>query len=151
MKRRILAAAMGLAALTAAAPARADACFLGQIKLFAGEYAPRGYAFADGSELQIRDGYSLFDVIGTTFGGDGTTTFRLPDLRGRFARGAGQGPGLQEVQLGETGGTESVRPDQTDVAAGTDIQVAEPGPIALLPPASGINYIICTRGLYPQR
>jgi microcystin-dependent protein len=76
--------------------------------MFAGNFAPRGWAFCDGRILSISTNSALFSILGTTYGGNGTTTFALPDLRGRAPIHAGQGPGLSNRTLGEMGGTESV-------------------------------------------
>ena len=78
--------------------------YLGQIILFAGNFAPRGWAFCDGNLLPISNYQALFSLLGTTYGGDGRTTFALPDLRSRVPRGEGTGPGLNPVQLGEKAG-----------------------------------------------
>ncbi len=82
--------------------------FIGEICQVGFAYAPRGWAFCDGSLLSIRSYPALYAILGTRFGGDGKTTFGLPDLRGRFTVGAGQGPGLSANDLGETGGSETV-------------------------------------------
>ena len=82
--------------------------FVGEIKLFAGNFAPVGWQLCDGRILQILDFETLFQLIGTTYGGDGETTFALPDLRGRVAIGQGAGSGLSTHVLGEFGGSESV-------------------------------------------
>src|SRR3954466_13993392 len=82
--------------------------FIGQISLFGGNFAPRGWAFCNGQLLAISQNTALFSILGTTYGGNGQTTFALPNLRGRMAIGAGTGPGLGAVQLGEQGGTSSV-------------------------------------------
>jgi microcystin-dependent protein len=82
--------------------------FIGQIMIFAGNFAPSGYALCDGRRLSIADNPELFELIGTTYGGDGTTTFALPDLRGRVPVGQGQGAGLSTYFLGEILGTEQV-------------------------------------------
>jgi len=82
--------------------------FIGIIKLFAGNFAPRGWAFCDGSLLSVAQNTALFSILGTTYGGNGTTTFALPDLRSRAAIGKGQGPGLQAYPLADKGGVESV-------------------------------------------
>jgi microcystin-dependent protein len=82
--------------------------FLGQITIFAGNFAPRGYAFCQGQILSISQNTALFSLLGTTYGGDGRTTFALPDLRGRVPVGAGQGPGLTAQSVGETSGQETV-------------------------------------------
>lgn len=81
--------------------------FLGMIALFPYNFALRGWAFCDGTILSIAQNMALFSLIGTTFGGNGTTTFALPDLRGRVPNSSGQGPGLSNYDLGQVGGTES--------------------------------------------
>ena len=80
---------------------------LAVIKLFAGNFAPRGYAFCQGQILSIAQNTALFSLLGTTYGGNGQTTFALPDLRGRVPVGQGQGPGLSNYTLGEVTGVES--------------------------------------------
>jgi len=82
--------------------------FLGMIKLFAGNFEPRGWAFCNGQILSIAQNTALFSILGTTYGGNGQTTFALPDLRGRMAVGMGTGPGLSNYTLGEVTGTESI-------------------------------------------
>jgi microcystin-dependent protein len=79
---------------------------IGEVIMFAGNFAPRGWAFCEGQLLPISQNTALFSIIGTTYGGDGRTTFGLPDLRGRVAVGRGQGPGLSNVRLGDKGGRE---------------------------------------------
>jgi len=82
---------------------------LGEISMFGGNFAPRGWAFCDGQLLAISSYQALFSILGTTYGGDGRTTFALPDLRGRVAihAGTGAGPGLTTRQLGAEGGSET--------------------------------------------
>jgi microcystin-dependent protein len=82
--------------------------FIGQIMMFAGNFAPRGWATCDGQLLAISSNSALFSLLGTTYGGDGRTTFGLPDLRGRVPMHAGSGPGLSPRRLGEKGGAETV-------------------------------------------
>lgn len=82
--------------------------FIGQIVLFAGNFAPRGWAFCEGQLLPISQNSALFSILGTTYGGDGRTTFALPDLRGRVAIQPGRGPGLSDYRLGAKGGEEHV-------------------------------------------
>ena len=82
--------------------------FIGEIVLFAGNFAPRGWAFCQGQLLSIAQNTALFSILGTTYGGDGRVTFALPDLRGRVPLGQGQGPGLSNYVLGEQSGTENV-------------------------------------------
>jgi len=81
--------------------------FIGEIIMFGGNFAPRGWALCDGALLSISQNQALFSILGTTYGGDGRTTFQLPDLRGRVAMHAGSGPGLSTRKLGEKGGSES--------------------------------------------
>jgi microcystin-dependent protein len=81
--------------------------FIGEIILFAGNYAPAGWAFCNGQLLPISQNTALFSLLGTTYGGDGQTTFALPDLRGRTPIGSGSGPGLTSRALGERAGAET--------------------------------------------
>jgi len=85
----------------------ADA-YIGDIIMFAGNFAPRSWAFCDGQLMQISQYSALFSILGTTYGGDGRTTFALPDLRGRIPMHEGSGPGLTPRTLGEKGGVEAV-------------------------------------------
>ncbi len=81
--------------------------FIGQISMFAGNFAPRGWALCDGQLLPISQYSALFSILGTTYGGDGETTFALPDLRGRVPMHAGNGSGLTSRQLGQKFGSET--------------------------------------------
>lgn len=107
------------------ATACADTPLLGSLCLFAGNFEPRGWAFADGRLLAISQNTALFSLLGTTYGGDGRTTFALPDLRGRAPLSAGQGPGLSFYNLGQKGGVEAETltiqqmPSHTHQATGT--------------------------------
>lgn len=82
--------------------------FIGAIIMFGGNFAPRGWALCDGQLLPISQYSALFSILGTTYGGDGRSTFGLPDLRGRVPMHAGTGAGLTPRQLGERGGQETV-------------------------------------------
>ncbi len=84
--------------------------FLGEIRMFAGNFAPRGWAFCDGQLVAVSQNDALFSLFGTIYGGDGRTTFALPDLRGRIPVHAGDsaGPGLTRRNLGEKAGSEQV-------------------------------------------
>jgi microcystin-dependent protein len=82
--------------------------FLGMIIIVPYNFAPRGWAFCNGQILPIAQNTALFSLLGTTYGGNGQTTFALPDLRGRFPNSSGQGPGLSNYDLGQVSGTESV-------------------------------------------
>jgi microcystin-dependent protein len=176
--------------------------YIGIIKIFGGNFAPRGWAFCDGSLLSISQNTALFSILGTTYGGNGQTNFALPDLRGRTAVGMGTGPGLPAVVQGQVAGevnhtlisseipahnhsfaVSSASASQSAATAGTT--VATPGslsgrtftatlgfdtsaPDTVLSPASigvaggsqphnnmqpylGVNYIICTEGVFPPR
>ncbi|WP_371862950.1 phage tail protein [Winogradskyella haliclonae] len=76
--------------------------------MFAGNFAPRGWALCEGQLLAISSNTALFSILGTTYGGDGRTTFALPDFRGRVPVGTGTGPGLSTYRLGQRGGSEDV-------------------------------------------
>lgn len=82
--------------------------FIGEIRMFAGNFAPVGWAFCDGQLMAISQNTALFSLLGTTYGGNGTTTFALPNLHGAAPMAPGQGPGLSNHDLGETGGTTTV-------------------------------------------
>jgi microcystin-dependent protein len=176
--------------------------FIGIIKIFAGNFAPRGWAICNGQLMSISQNTALFSILGTTYGGDGQTTFALPDLKGRVPVGQGTGPGLQTVDLGEVSGEQNhtliqteipahthaalvSSADSTQAAATNGASIATPGslagrsfvstlgfnttppntalnPTSITPtggsqphnnmqPYLGINYIICTDGLYPSR
>ncbi len=82
--------------------------YLAEIRLFAGNFAPRGWAFCHGQLMSIAENSALFSLLGTTYGGNGQTTFALPDLRGRVPISDGQGRGLSFHSLGEQAGSENV-------------------------------------------
>lgn len=133
--------------------------FLGQVGLFAGNFSPSGWAFTNGQLLPISGNDALFAILGTTYGGDGITSFALPDLRGRAVVGAGTGPGLHPWSLGETLGAEEVTltqahmlghlhtlppsADFTGLTGGTQ-------PIPNTQPSLALNYLIATQGIFPS-
>ena len=82
--------------------------FIGEVKILAFNFAPKGYATCQGQIISIAQNTALFSLLGTTYGGNGQTTFALPDLQGRVPIGQGQGPGLTNRTMGEVAGTESV-------------------------------------------
>ncbi len=82
--------------------------FVAEIRIFAGNFAPRGWAFCDGQLLPVSQNTALFSLIGTTYGGDGRTTTALPNLQGQAAMHPGRGPGLTSRRLGQRGGVEMV-------------------------------------------
>lgn len=93
--------------------------FLGEIQMVGFNFAPRGWAFCHGSILSIAQNDALFALLGTTYGGDGQSTFALPDLRGRIPINQGQGPGLNNRIVGEVGGTETVTLSQQQMPSHT--------------------------------
>jgi microcystin-dependent protein len=108
--KRVLTLATGGIALGALAPKEAEASvepYLGEIMLFAGDYVPRGWAACNGQLLPIAQNQALFSILLTRYGGNGQTTFALPDFRGRAPIHAGQGPGLTNRIVGESGGVEA--------------------------------------------
>lgn len=82
--------------------------FVAEVRIFAGNFAPKGWATCDGQLLPISQNTALFSLLGTTYGGDGKSNFALPDMRGRAAMQPGQGPGLSDRYLGESAGEETV-------------------------------------------
>jgi len=82
--------------------------FIGEIRMFAGNFAPRSWAFCDGQLLAVSQNDALFSLLGTIYGGDGRTTFGLPEMRGRIPIHAGTGPGLNQRRLGAKSGAERV-------------------------------------------
>jgi microcystin-dependent protein len=89
--------------------------FVAEITMFAFNFPPKGWAFCDGQLLPISQNTALFSLLGTQYGGDGKSTFALPDLQGMAAVGQGQGPGLSEYFVGETTGSETVTLLQTEI------------------------------------
>ncbi|MDH3530890.1 MAG: tail fiber protein [Acidobacteriota bacterium] len=89
--------------------------FLGQIQAFGFNFAPRGWALCNGQLLPIAQNTALFSLLGTTYGGDGRTTFNLPDLRGRVSLHYGSGPGLSTRPIGQKGGAESVTLNTSEI------------------------------------
>ncbi len=176
---------------------------IAEIRMFAGNFNPRGWLFCNGALLSIAQNTAFFSLLGTTYGGDGQVTFAVPDLRGRVAVGAqfSQGPGLPAVQLGEMAGTNNVTllsinlpahnhqvvgnvtprasidlglsdsPENAfpagsntkpySATADTNMQpipVSLPttisgsnSPVGIMQPYLGMNYIICSEGIYPSR
>ena len=181
-----------------------DDAYIGTVMIFGGNFAPRNWEFCNGQLLPISSNAALFSILGTTYGGDGVTTFALPDLKGRVAKHAGNGAGLQPVTLGEKAGREQVylttgqlpshshdgstltaklacneEDGDSEEPSGRNIGIASSGtpynssandatfgggsvsgntglqggnlPFDIQNPFLGMNYIICTIGLYPPR
>lgn len=132
--------------------------FIGQVVASTTNFAPAGFRFADGQLLSIAEHSALFSVIGTTYGGDGSETFGLPDLRGRTIIGAGQGPGLTARSLGETVGadtftlTESQMPQHAH-ALGDGTGSSPTGghdSVSNMQPSLALTYLIAAIGTYPS-
>jgi microcystin-dependent protein len=134
--------------------------YIGEIRLFAGNFAPVGWAFCDGQLLAVSQNDALFSLLGTVYGGDGQTTFGLPDLRGRAPLHAGQGPGQPDYTLGASGGTDSSAAATTASAtsdvtiargiasnvSGTQVAAASGG----RHPTIALHFIIALFGIYPS-
>lgn len=108
MKKLILLSTFAVTMTINTARAQGAEPFLGQIAFVAFNFVPEGWAECDGQTLPIHQHTALFSLLGTTYGGDGRTTFRLPDMRGRVLVHNGQANGTSAYQMGQTGGTESV-------------------------------------------
>ncbi len=93
--------------------------FVAEIRIFPFNFAPKGWAFCQGQLLPISQNTALFSLLGTTYGGDGKSTFALPGLQGRASMQPGQGPGLSLHDLGETGGSETVTLLESEIPAHT--------------------------------
>jgi microcystin-dependent protein len=140
------ASAAGASAPLSSAP------LLGEIRMFAGNFAPAGWALCDGQLLSIRENTALFSLLGTSYGGDGLSTFALPDLRGRVPLHAGAAPGLPCRALGESGGGEPVRLAQENAMeeeTGTAVDQAEVSPA--MQPFLCVHFIIALQGAFPSR
>ena len=111
--------------------------FIAEVRIFAGNFAPRGWAFCNGQILPIAQNTALFSLIGTTYGGDGRTTTALPDMQGRAPMHPGNGPGLSSRRLGERSGTSAVTLTEAELPAHGHTHNASPAPSASLAPDNG--------------
>lgn len=116
MKKISFLAILGFAVFTNEVKAQMEP-FIGQIAFVAFNFAPRGWAECNGQSLPISQYTPLFALLGTTYGGDGSTYFNLPDMRGRTLVGVGQGPGLSNYSQGQTGGQETVTLNTNQIPA----------------------------------
>lgn len=112
--------------------------FMGEIRLFAGKFAPRGWAFCNGQELPIQSNAALYSILGLTYGGDGKTRFKLPDLRDHFPMHAGSGQGLTHRRLGERVGATSVKLSEPEMPVHSHTAHASPGPTQFPSPVEAI-------------
>ncbi|WNQ13161.1 tail fiber protein [Paenibacillus aurantius] len=102
--------------------------FIGEIRIFAGNFAPKGWAFCNGQLIPLIQNTALFSLLGTMYGGDGKTTFALPNLSGASPMGAGQGQGLTNRIQGASGGTSMVTLLTTEMPVHNHVPVSGPGP-----------------------
>jgi len=110
--------------------------FIAEIRIFAGNFAPRGWAFCNGQLLPVAQNTALFSLIGTTYGGDGRTTTALPDLQGRASMHPGRGPGLTSRLLGQSGGVETVPLTEAETPGHTHSMQANGFPASFQVPQS---------------
>ena len=110
--------------------------FVAEVRIFPFNFAPKGWAFCDGQLMPIRQNTALFALLGTTYGGDGKSTFALPDLQGSAPMHPGQGPGLSLHDLGESGGAQSVTLIEGETPAHNHQVNGSNGPANLQAPAA---------------
>ena len=110
--------------------------FVAEIRIFPFNFPPKGWAFCDGQLLPLSQNTALFSLLGTTYGGNGKSTFALPDLQGRAPMHPGQGPGLSLHDLGETGGSETVTLLESEMPAHSHAVLAAASPGNLNAPGS---------------
>lgn len=122
--------------------------FIGEIRMFGGNFAPLGWAFCNGQLLSIAENDALFTLIGTTYGGDGQNTFALPDLRGRIPIHMGTGAGLSPRTLGESSGTETVTLTVNQLPAHDHQFVGTSSSASVASPASAVVAAPSTVDLY---
>src|SRR5436305_9403057 len=115
--------------------------FLAEIRIFPFNFAPRGWAFCDGQLMSISQNTALFSLLGTTYGGDGKSTFGLPDLQGSAPMHPGQGPGLAMHDLGESSGVDTVTLLQSEMPAHAHTMMAQinPGQVKLPGPTTSLG------------
>ncbi|WP_303318765.1 phage tail protein [Flavivirga abyssicola] len=126
--------------------------------MFAGDFAPRGWAFCDGQALQISQYSALFSLLGTNYGGDGRTTFNLPDLRGRAPIHAGEGDNLNTIRVGDKGGSESKELRKMTIfesGKGKSYETytvkSSDSKLYTRDPYLGVRFIIALQGIFPSR
>lgn len=111
--------------------------FVAEIRIFPFNFAPKGWAWCDGQLLPLSQNTALFSLLGTTYGGDGKSTFALPDLEGRAPMHPGQGPGLSLHDLGETGGSETVTLLESEMPFHSHTVGAQNNPLSALADPAG--------------
>jgi microcystin-dependent protein len=121
--------------------------FIAEIRIFAGNFAPRGWAFCDGQLLPISQNTALFSLIGTTYGGDGRSTTALPNMQGRVPMHPGRGPGLTSRRLGQRGGVEMVTLSEAQMPNHTHTMNAAGGRGDAQAPSQSTAYARASGGL----
>lgn len=124
--------------------------FVGEIQMVAFPFAPKGFALCDGSLLQVAQYPALYSLIGVAYGGDGVRTFGVPDLRGRSPIGAGAGPGLWPMQLGDAGGVEAVSLTTNQLPSHTHTATVQPGAHAQQNCFAGVGSLTSPVGAIPS-
>lgn len=134
-----------------------DEGYIGEIRMFAGDFAPLNWVLCNGQMLSINQYAALFSILGVRYGGDGRNTFAVPNLVGKVAMGAGTAHPLGAVSGAETANVtgKTVAVSATNVAVGTpdssNVIGSVDGKISIMQPSVAMNYIICVNGLYPTR
>ena len=129
--------------------------FIGEIRIFAGNFPPQGWSQTDGQVMAIANNTALFNLIGTTYGGDGQSTFALPDCRGRFPVHQGTGAGLSGRVLGQSGGAEFVTQPTVQLPGAPDPPT--PASVGFRPqfqtmsPFITLNFILSLFGIFPSQ
>jgi len=127
--------------------------FLAEIRIFACNFAPQAWALCNGQIMPLSQNTALFSLLGTTYGGDGKSTFGLPNLQGSTALSLGQGPGLFNYDLGETGGAATVTLNQANLPIHNHSVVPALGASATTasPSNAVLNFCIALSGIFPPR
>lgn len=150
-----VAAGLGLALLTAVPAQAGSEDYIGEVFMTAAPFCPRDTADLNGKIIKITDNMALFSLLGTTYGGDGRTTFGLPDMRGRSALHAGTGPGLGYYMQGSRGGAETqmVKPAEGKAGKteGNGNLASSEKPINVRGPYLTLRYCIVLKGTFPSR
>ncbi len=148
-------ACTGLGILPAVSAHAGNEDYIGEIFMTGASFCPRNSAALDGQLLSIAQNTALFSLLGTTYGGDGRTSFGLPDMRGRSALHAGRGPGLSNIRQGARGGAESLSLQSGGQSKGTtgngESLARSKQSLNNRDPYLAIKYCIVTQGIYPSR
>jgi microcystin-dependent protein len=129
--------------------------FIGEIRMVGFDFAVAGWAFTGGQTIAISQNNALFTLLGTTYGGDGQTTFMLPDLRSRMPMHMGQGVGLSSRTIGQRGGAETVTfpsaPVPSAPVAPIQALASHASPVESMSPFLAVSFIIALQGIFPSR